>query len=455
MNNLKLEDIIRDINYIKVIGNTDILIGGFNKDTRTINKYDLYFGIKGENFDGNKFYLDAINNGASACILDNIDDLDESSFDKDNHAIIVVKDSVKALQEAAAYLRSKIKVPVIAITGSAGKTSTKDMMAASISTKYKVFKSRQNLNNEIGCPLMISEYKGEDIMILEMGTSSIGEIDVLSRMARPNIAVITNIGNAHIGLFGNKENTLKAKTEIINGMDKDGVLFFNNDDPLLHKYYLENKDKINIITYGIENKSDVMPEEVKEYYDHSTIIINNENVIVPIGGKHFVYNALACIAVALHLGISADNVSIGLSNLQMSNNRMNMIKINGCNIINDAYNANPEAMKYALTYLNEQIGSKLAVLGSMKELGDYTKELHEEIAKHILTLNLSAVYTIGDEMKYAYDYLVNNSNGTMVLKHFETRDELLEEIKKEIRHYDNILLKGSNSLGLFKMIDEL
>lgn len=450
---MKLTDIVNNINVKKVIGSLEKEFKNFSKDTRTIQKGDIYLGIKGENFDGNSFYKDALEKSASACILDNESVIDQDYVNNTNATIIIVEDTVKALQEYASYKRSTIKVPVIAITGSAGKTSTKDMLASVLSTKYKTFKSKQNFNNEIGCPLMITEYQDEEVVVLEMGTSALGEISVLSNIARPNIAIVTNVGTAHIGILGSRENILKAKMEILEGMEEDGTLIINNDNDLLHKYYEENKNTRKIVTFGIENESDIMPSNIEYGETSSTFSYDGTVINVPFAGTHFIYNTLASIAVCKILGISVENVNEGLKNVDMSKNRMEIIKKDNVTIINDAYNANAEAMKYAIKNLSMYDGRKIAVLGSMLELGDYTKELHEGVAASLIDNKIDVVISIGKEMEYLYDYLKNN--GYKENYHFESLEEIVEFLKQNKKENDTILIKGSNGMKLFNIVNEL
>lgn len=452
---MKIKELIDNIDYIKFIGNEEIIVNNFSKDTRTILEGDIYLGIKGENFDGNIFYQKAFENKASACILDNIDvteDLIKYCIEE-NKAIIVVDDTVKRLQQYANSIRSKVNIPVVAITGSAGKTTTKDMVASIIKQKYSVLKSEQNYNNEIGCPLTITKYNNEEVMVLEMGTSSFGEIDILSKMAKPTVSLITNIGTAHIGLLGSRENILKAKAEIVNGMNEDGILIINNDDDMLHKYYLENKDKMNIITYGINEPSDFLATDV-EFLENKCMFKCNGNLFeVPISGLHYVYNALSCIAVSSIFDINNDDIQKGFNNIELSKNRMSIIKKEDFTIINDAYNANAEAMIYALNYLSLQNGRKIAVLGSMLELGDYSKELHEKVAASCIDNKVDIILSIGEEMKDLDNYLEKNEFENHY--HFESKEEILLYLKENKKPGDFILIKGSNGLRLFDLIDEI
>ena len=222
---LYVKDIIEKCNGQLICGDLSLVLDNFSKDTRTIKKDDIYIGIKGASFDGNKFYNDALDKGAKACILDDISSVDIEKY-KDK-TIIKVDNTLKCIQELAKYKRSLLNIPVVAITGSVGKTSTKDMVSSVLSTKYKVLKTEGNNNNDIGMPLTILRYKDEDIIVVEMGMNHFKEISLLTNIAKPTIGIITNIGTAHIGNLGSRENIMKAKLEIVEGLN--GPLIINND----------------------------------------------------------------------------------------------------------------------------------------------------------------------------------------------------------------------------------
>lgn len=301
MNNLKVEDIVKACNGKLVCGSLNDKVYGFSKDTRNINNGEVYVGIKGENFDGNSYYKNAIENGASTCILESSY---EANIDVDfanGKSIIIVQDGIKALQDIAKFRRNMYHIPVVAITGSVGKTSTKDIVASGLSKTYNVLKTEGNNNNHIGLPLTILRLKDQNAMVVEMGMNHFGEISVLTNIARPNVCVITNIGTSHIGNLGSRENILKAKLEILEGMQEGGTIIINNDNDLLHTWASENKDKYNIVTYGIENKSDYMAYNIKNTEENVSYNIDIKgkkyNVNVPVSGMPFVYNSLSAIAV--------------------------------------------------------------------------------------------------------------------------------------------------------------
>ena len=262
MKDILVKDILEQCNGKLLCGNKNELCENFSKDTRTIQEGDIYLGIKGEKFNGSIFFEEALQKGAKGCILQDIE-IDEQTLIKyKDKFIIIVKNVVWAIQELAKYKRSLYNIPVIGVTGSVGKTSTKDIIASILSQKYKVLKTEGNYNNEIGLPLTILKLKDHQAMVVEMGMSAFGEISLLTNIAKPTVAVITIIGSSHIGELGSRENILKAKLEILEGLDDHGCVIINNDNDLLHSWYENNTDNHKHITYGIENKIILMAKKI-------------------------------------------------------------------------------------------------------------------------------------------------------------------------------------------------
>ncbi len=266
-----------------------------------------------------------------------------------NKQIIRVKDTLEALYVIARLKRSFYKIPVIAITGSVGKTSTKDIIANVVSQKYKTLKTMGNNNNNIGLPFTILKLQDEEAMVLEMGMNHFGEISLLTSIAKPDICVITNIGTSHIGNLGSRENILKAKLEILEG-NKNPTVIINNDNDLLHQWYEENKNEKNIITYGIQNLSDNKASNIKLENDKSQFTCLTKDgkikITVPVGGEHFVLNALCALTVAKTLKIENEKIIKGIETFELTKKRMDIVELdNKVKVINDAYNASLESMR--------------------------------------------------------------------------------------------------------------
>ena len=453
-----IKDIILVCNAKLVCGDVNLECVNFSKDSRTINKGDVYIAIKGEKFDGNDYLEEAFLKGASACILNRID-LDNIDINKyKNKTILIVEDSIKCLEELATYKRSKYNIEVVAVTGSVGKTSTKDMIASVLSLKYKVLKTVGNNNNHIGLPLTILRLKDEEVLVVEMGMNHFNEISLLTNIAKPTIGVITNIGTSHIGNLGSRENILKAKLEIVEGLIKDKVLIINNDNDLLHNISI---DGVNIIKVGIDNNSDYMARDInidKESMNFN--IVDNEeliNIELKINAPAFVYNSLIAYAVAKKLNVSSDLIKKGLENVELSQNRLSKVTTNkGYTIIDDTYNASFDSMKLALGVLNKSSGSrKIAVLGDMLELGDYTKELHEKIADEIINNNIDIVITVGKFSKYISDKLIKDGFSEENIYHYFKVEEVCNLLDNLLKKGDVILFKSSHAIGLTRLVNYL
>lgn len=262
MKKILVKDFIREIDAKLICGNENQELKDFKKDTRELQVGDTYVGIKGENIDGSILYEKAFESGASACIINDIQLEDKFIKKYQDRVIIKVDDTVSALQKIAKYKRQLYEIPVIGVTGSVGKTSTKDLIESVMAKKFKTLKTCGNYNNHIGVPLTVLSLKDHEAAVIEMGMNHLGEISKITKIANPTMAVITNVGTAHIGLLGSRENILKAKLEILDGMKQDAPLIINNDNDMLHNWYLKNKVNRDIITYGIENKSDVMAKNI-------------------------------------------------------------------------------------------------------------------------------------------------------------------------------------------------
>ena len=458
MKDITVEDILKITGGELIIGNKKIVCENFSKDTRTIQKGDIYIGIKGEKFDGSIFWKQALENGAEVAIIENIEILPEEKEKYSNKTIIKVENTLEALYKIASYKRSLYNIPVVAITGSVGKTSTKDIIASVVKTEYKTLKTEGN-NNNIGLPLTILKLKDHEALVIEMGMNHFGEISLLTRIAKPTIAVITNIGTSHIGNLGSRENILKAKLEILEGMEIPRIII-NNDNDLLHKWYLENKDKIEIHTYGIENKSDVMAKNIMLEEENSKFIAETENeeisIEVPVGGNHFVYNALSALTVGRLLNISSDKIQKGIKEFELTKKRMDIRKLeNGAILINDSYNASYESMKASIEYLdNYNASRRIAVLGDMFELGEYSKELHEKVGEEVAKSKIDILKKKKKNAKYIMQK-TEEKNGKIKTYYLLNNEEILEKVKEESKQGDVILVKASNGMKFYEICQKL
>lgn len=460
MNVINVKDIIKETEGKLIIGKEDIICENYSKDTRTIQEGDVYIGIKGESFDGNLFWKEALNKGASVVIVENVSFENEELSEFKNKAIIKVENTLEALGKIAKYKRSLYNIPVIAITGSVGKTSTKDIVANVVSQKYKTLKTEGNFNNNIGLPLTILKLKDHEAAVIEMGMNHFDEISYLTNIAKPTISIITNIGTSHIGNLGSRENILKAKLEILEGMENK-KLIINNDNDLLNKYYKENVNKIEIITYGIENKSDVNAKDIEMEESSSSFICEDKEesykINVPVGGLHFVYNAICAATVGKELNIPKEQIKNAIETFELTKKRMDIEALkNGAKIINDTYNASLESMKAALNYLSSVAKSrKIAVLGDMFELGEFSENLHQEVGKEVVKNKIDVLICNGKNAKYIAKGAKDNGMKEEDIHYFAKAEDVIMYLKKEIKSTDTILFKASNGMRFFNLVESL
>ena len=451
--NITVNKIVEICNGKLLSGEKNIEIESYSKDTRTLKKGDLYLGIRGEKINGNDYVEQAFINGAIGCIID--ENVDTEILNRYKEKVVIkVDDTIKAIQELAKYKRSLYNVPVIAVTGSVGKTSTKDIIANVLEQKFKVLKTEGNMNNHIGLPMTLLKLKDHTAVVVEMGMNHFGEISLLTNIAKPTGCVITNIGTSHIGNLGSRENILKAKLEILEGLDKSGFVLINNDNDLLHEWAKEEK-KYKIYTYGLENNSTYMAKKITTLENSSNFEINGIKGNVPVGGIHFVYNAICAFAIGDILSVEKEKIIKGISEFKLTAKRMEIETIkNNIKVINDSYNASYDSMKAALEVMqNTEAPRKIAILGDMLELGEYSKELHEKVGEQVVKNKIDVLITIGKNAK-------NISNkarelGMDKIYAFDNVNEAILNIEKIIKSKDLVLLKASNSMNFSKILDEL
>ena len=413
---------------------------------------DTFIGLKGENFDGNKFCEEALKKGAKICIIQDVI-LDKEILEEyKDRVIIKVKDTLKAIQQIAKYKRTLYDIPVVAITGSVGKTSTKDMIASVLSQKYNVLKTQGNFNNHIGLPLTILQLKDHTALVVEMGMNHFGEISLLTNIAKPDIAVITNIGTSHIGNLGSRENILKAKLEILEGLKENGSIIINNDNDLLHKWYEKNKKKYNIYTYGIDNISTIVAEDIKLFENGSKFICKiyeqKINIDVPVGGMHFIYNSLCAALVGYKLGLNNYEIIEGIKELKLTNKRMDIEKTEkGITILNDSYNSSYDSVKAVLEYISKTKNErKISVLGDMLELGEFSEELHRKVGNEVCKNNIDILVTVGKLSKFIADEAKKIGMNPKYIFSVDTNKEAIELLKKMMKKGDIVALKASNGM---------
>ncbi|MBJ8325367.1 UDP-N-acetylmuramoyl-tripeptide--D-alanyl-D-alanine ligase [Streptococcus pacificus] len=435
-----------DISQLK-----DTPINTIEFDSRLIKEGDLFLPLKG-NRDGHDFIPVAFENGA----------LITFSEKEVDYPHLLVEDTLLAFQTLAKYYLEKMAVSVIAVTGSNGKTTTKDMIAAILSTTFSTYKTQGNYNNEIGLPYTILHMPDNtEKLVLEMGQDHLGDIHLLSTIAKPDISVVTLIGEAHLAFFGSRKKIAKGKLQIADGMKEKGLLLVPND-PILEDFLPNNQE---VIKFGPE--TDLAVNNLKEYKDYLTFSLNfiDGEIYLPVTGKYNATNAMVAAYVASRLGVSDVKIKSALKNIILTKNRTQWKKAkNGADILSDIYNANPTAMRLILETFSSlekpENSKKIVVLADMKELGEASKSLHEKIITSLNPDQLDDVYFYGEEIyplyqlalkKFPEERVVFFSKNNLV----DEISQLIERVKERLEPQDQILLKGSHSMNLEKLIEAI
>ena len=425
---------------------------GITTDSRTIATGELFVALKGEKFDGHTYCKKALEKGAGAILV-------ERDMGTDPTKTFLVKDTLAAYQQIAhAYRQSMQKVKVVAVTGSNGKTSTKDLIAACLSAKYNVIKTQANFNNEIGLPkTLLTITPTTDFAVVEIGMRGLGQIRAMKPMAEPETVVITNVGDTHIELLGSIENIARAKSEILENLGPTNHAILNNDDFFVSKM----STGANIITYGIIKNSAIKGNNVKisgkdtHFSYKSTLTGITQDVAMPLLGEHNVMNALAAIAVAEVYGVPDADIAKALHNIVMTGKRQEILHFGDITVINDAYNASPASMEAACKTLQSVVksqgkGRALAVMSDMLELGKTSEEAHAKVGGYVSAAGVSCLVTYGKEAKAISDAAAKK--GVCV---FPVSDRIAaaQILKKIVRPFDVVLFKGSHSMAVDKVID--
>lgn len=442
----------------------DCSVTSVTTDSRETESGSLFVALKGERFDGNDFVEQALSRGAAAVIAER---LPKSLSADDAERVLVVPDSLEAFGKVARAYKSRIAPKTVAVTGSVGKTTTKEFIAAVASARYIVHKTEGNFNSEIGMPLSILNMPAtSQVCVLEMGMSHAGEIARMSAIACPDIAVITNIGNSHIENLGSRENICKAKLEIVSGMSGTGHIILNADEPML--FAQVGKLGQEIILVGLTNpQADFRALNIREYEDSTEFdLVAGKRVVtnvrIPAIGKHNVYDATFAFAVGTLLGMSDDEIKRGLMSFRNIGMRQNIYECGGLTIIEDCYNAGPESMRAALDVLSKMAEKNhcrsIAVLGDMRELGEYSKRLHMEIGTLVASKHVDYLATFGREAENIALGAINHAfkpDNIAINKNIEDPALTAKAVYDMARYGDVVLFKASRAVKLERVIEEL
>ena len=467
MEEYKINEIIEATSGRIIQGDKNSIVHRISIDSRTLIPGDLFFAIVGPHFDGHNFIVEALNKGASGVVVcKEVENLLSKAKIRKNKIVIKVEDTLTALQDWASYYRNKFKTVNICITGSNGKTTTKEIIAHILSQKFPLLKSSGNYNNEIGIPLTLLQLNNSHkILVVELGMRGLGEIKSLTSLVPPNLAVITNIGEAHIGLLGSKDNIFKAKMELLLSLDNNGIAILNRDDGYFPQMLEIVKDK-KVITFGINNNSDVMAYNIKIISDRGMKFIlkikgtAEREMFIPLLGRYNIYNLIAAIAVALALKVEIKLIENKISDFKPLDMHMYLNNFyNNIKILNDSYNASPLSVKEALKTLTEvaQNHRKIAILGNMLELGEKSDFYHREIGREAANLSIDFLITMGDKARLiAQSFLENKVKKDQVFSFDKNQIKCLtRKLCDLIEPEDYILLKGSREMKMEKILQLL
>lgn len=449
MKNLTLENIAKACGGELVVphGFVDSEVKSVAIDSRKVTDGTLFIPIEGKKVDGHSFIAQVFEKGAACTLTQRELTEEEKAFNK---PYIKVKSTLQAIKDIAAFYRNQFDIKVVGITGSVGKTSTKEIISAVLETKYNVLKTDGNFNNEIGVPLTVFRMNEEhQAAVLEMGISDFEEMHRLSAITRPDIGVITNIGLCHLENLGSRDGIFKAKTEMFDNLNDDAQVVLNGDDDKLRKVGLVG-GKMPVF-YGKSDENNIYADNIApQGLDGISCTIHCDSdsfdVLIPVPGEHMVYNAMAATAVGRILGLDYEEIKWGIENMETIRGRFKIIKKDDLTLIDDCYNANPVSMKASLDVLDYANTRKIAILGDMFELGENEKELHAGIGEHLKEKNIDLVLCVGELSE-------NIKDDSKPIYYFKNLDELFSHLDEYIMRNDTILVKASNGMHFEKIVN--
>jgi UDP-N-acetylmuramoyl-tripeptide--D-alanyl-D-alanine ligase len=459
---LSIEEVLKATRGKLLQGEGNTFFQGISTDSRTVTEGELFIALKGFRFDGHHYVLEALEKKAGGVVIeeDKVGDIRWNGYRA--KAVIAVKDTLFALGNIALDWRRKYRTPLVALTGSNGKTTTKEMIAACLETTFPILKTKGNLNNLIGLPLtLLTLTEKERVVVLEMGMNVPGEIRRLTEIAEPDVGLITNIQEVHLEGMESLERLKEEKGELFRKMRRDGTILVNQDDPRvvdLASDYPGQK-----ITFGIEHPAEVMAKEIRlggAEGTFFTLILEGEAMEIHLRllGRHFIPNALSAIAAACLFGVEVKQVKEALENFQSIPMRMEIVPLKGGKtLINDAYNANPHSMELALETLVEAKGEgkAIAVLGDMLELGNFTKEAHEQLGEKVSELSIDFLLALGEEAPIVVESAIRHGFPLERVRVVESHSEAISILKQMIQNGDWILVKGSRRMAMEKIVEGL
>lgn len=449
MNKLSLAEIVQ-VTGAETNSDAEIFFDDIITDSRKITSGGLFIAIKGENFNGEDFAEDALKKGAAAVLVS------KTAQNISGGVVLKVDDTLTAYRQIAGAWRNRFDIPVVAITGSNGKTTTKDLTAAALNEIGHVQKTSANFNNEVGVPMtLLGLNENHRAAVVEIGMRGLGQIETLAKVVRPTIGIVTNVSETHIELLGSIENIARAKGELVEAIQSGGTIILNADN--IHTAGMKNLAgaDVNVVTYGLDNPADVTAKNILigRMSTEFTLTYGGKDFDfeIPMLGRHNVSNALGAIAAGLTVGLTIEEIQRGISSLTTTKMRFEVIRRDGLTIINDAYNASPASMRVAIRTASEvYVGRRIAVLGDMLELGDISEVVHREIGAELVENKFDTLITLGELGKFiaagARDAGLKN------VYTFDTHEDAAKKILEIVRDGDTILFKASHVMHMEKII---
>lgn len=432
---------------------SDVKIKGISTDSRTIDPGELYIPLVGEVFDGRIFIKECESKGAKAFFID-----DPAKINKTvSIPYIRVEDTKKALQDLAAAYRDQLTCKVIAITGSNGKTTTKDLLHKVLSEKYKTQKTCGNLNNDIGVPkTVLSLDTDTEVAIIELGTDNFGDISLTSQMVKPHISMITNIGDSHLHNLKSRSGILKAKLEILEGMDDDGIFIYNIDDPTMEKEVPTYEIKQKVLSFGTSDKATFRINFEKSGPANIRFSHGDDHYQVPLMGQHNIYNAAAVVMISQMLGLDKKTIDDGFAKATSTQNRTELLEFDGFDVLDDSYKSNPQSLLAGLetAYMLQGYKRKIVCLADMLELGEDELELHRQVGRKIDSKKIDYCLFYGPLAKEMYEASLENFPPNRSL-YFEHKDELIEKLKSLVIGASLVFVKGSHGMHMEEIIEAI
>lgn len=450
---VSVSDVLQAVGGRLLCGEPNGTVLSVTTDSRNASNGALFVAISGEKADGHAFVEKAFEQGAVCALVEKKTDC------RLPKPVILVDNTIRAMGALAYTVMERISVPTVGITGSVGKTTTRDMTHAVLSAEFRTLKNDNNFNNEIGVPLTV--FKADEAVraaVIEMGMDNFGEIDRLSAIVRPNAAIVTNIGMSHIERLGSRENIYKAKSEMFAHTKQDGVVILNGDDKILmaHKHEISQR----VITVGVQNTAaDFVASDIQAKEDGVSFRFSGAghefSVALPIPGEHNVSDALLASAAGIYFGIPDEKIAEALQNFSLTGMRMDIIRCGGITVINDCYNAAPASVSAALSVLSKRRDRKVAVLGDIAALGAYSYHAHRDLGAEVVKNGVDLLITVGENARFIAEGAFENGMDSMNILSVDTVDELYPRLSSVVKENDVVLVKASRVMGLERVTEFL